>query len=628
LQTLTDTTLTGIKGKAGTFLDIRNNKLTVNIGSSQQYDGMIISSSPVLPYTNNTIRPEIIKDGAGTLTTSFYERNVGSGAVQSFQGNLTIKQGNIVSNSDFHMEGGGHLTFYANPNLLGSVSPLVLDVSKHSAVFKAGGVSGKELSTVHIYTGDNTTGWTTPSGTLTVGKILGNDKSDYTGLKASETDSLYYTLGLQDIYATNRHDLYVNLNVTGFAGVGNTYNTQAAGKFLDDARVTDLTNTGLAPLIQQLWAFGSNVTAVTDASGTVSDTVKAAQTTLPTLSRAERLSAVRGLLQQVAPDTIANGMFMGLDQPWRIAFDRLNLDSQMVYVAPPQGAPQPYRGQVIANMRNLWFTPTVQSVSARSDGNARKFGIDRPGYKLGFDKRVAQNTSVGFLLGYSAPKLHESDDRIEGSDFQFGLYGGSMVGNYIELKGFIGFGHQNFKSNRNIYANLPGYTPQSFVTHGRYDGDTFNFSFDISRPLFLGFSILRPTIGLDSEHAFRYAFTETGSPLAMKFDRSSLSRTRARFGLSLETTTLDRAIFTGRLGYSALLGGHDYAVASGVMVGTNVPAMSVRSVAVGKSFFEAGVGTKIFLNPVKTLALVGNYDATVGNRWAEHQAKAGFVYIY
>ncbi|MDR2704381.1 MAG: autotransporter domain-containing protein, partial [Planctomycetaceae bacterium] len=618
LQTLTDTTLVGIKGKAGTYLDIRDNQLTINIGSNQQYDGTIISSDPNPgTYTKNTIRPEIVKDGAGTLTTSFYDQNIGSGVVQSFEGDLTIKQGNIVSTSDFHMQGGSNLTFYVNPDLLGSVSPNILDVSKHSAVFLPGGITGKETSTVHVYTGDNTTGWTTPSGTLTVGKILGNDKSDYTGLRAATTDSLYYTLGLQDIYGTSRHDLYVNLNVTGFGGVGNTFNTQAAGEYLDNARITDLTKTGLAPLIQELWAFGSNVT---DSSALTSSA--------STLSRAERLVAVRGLLQQIAPDTIANGMFMGLDQPWRVAFDRLNLDSQMVYVAPPQGYPQQYRGQIIANMRNLWFTPTVQTVSARSDGNARKFGIDRPGYKLGFDKRVAQNTSVGFQLGYSSPKLREGDDRIEGSDFQVGLYGGSMVGNYIELKGFIGFGHQNFKSNRNVYVNLPGYSPQSLVAHGRYDGDTFNFSFDVSRPLFLGFAILRPTIGLDSEHAFRYAFTETGSPIAMKFERSSLSRTRARFGLSLETTTLDRAIFTGRLGYSALLGGHDYATASGVMVGTNVPAMSVRSVAVGKSFFEAGVGTKIFLNPVKTLALVGNYDATVANQWAEHQGLVGFTYIY
>jgi autotransporter-associated beta strand protein len=619
LQTLTDTTLVGIKGKAGTYLDIRDNQLNINIGSSQQYDGTIISSYPALPYAETmTSRPSIIKDGAGTLTTSFYNQNIGTGVVQSFQGDLTIKQGNIISTSDFHMEGNSNLTFYVNPDLLGSVSPLVLDVSKHSAVFLPGGRTGKANSTVHVYAGDNTTGWTTPSGTLTVGKILGNDESDYTGLKAATTDSLYYTLGLQDIYGTSRHDLYVNLNVTGFGGVGNTYNTKAAGEYLDNARVTDLTQTGLAPLIQELWAFGSNVTETSTLTATSTNT----------LSRAERLSAVRGVLQQIAPDTIANGMFMGLDQPWRVAFDRLNLDSQMVYVTPPQNYSQQYRGQVITNMRNLWFTPTVQTVSARSDGNARKFGIDRPGYKIGFDKRVAQNTSVGFQLGYSAPKLRENDDRIEGSDFQVGLYGGSMVGNYIELKGFIGFGHQNFKSNRNVYVNLPGYSPQSLVAHGRYDGDTFNFSFDISRPLFLGFAILRPTIGLDSEHAFRYAFTETGSPIAMKFERASLSRTRARFGLSLETTTLDRAIFTGRLGYSALLGGHDFATANGVMVGTNVPAMSVRSVAVGKSFFEAGVGTKIFLNPVKTLALVGNYDATIADRWAEHQVLAGFTYIY
>ncbi|MDR0705182.1 MAG: autotransporter domain-containing protein [Planctomycetaceae bacterium] len=623
LQTLTDTTLVGIQGKAGTSLDIRDNRLTINIGSNQQYDGTIMSSYPALPYSRSvTSRPSIIKDGAGTLTASFYNPNIGSGVVQSFQGDLTIKQGNIISNSDFYMTGNSNLTFYVNPDLLGSVNPLILDVSKHSAIFQSGGTTGKETSTVHVYAGENTTGWTTPSGITTVGKILGNDKSDYTGLKAATTDSLYYTLGLQDVYSgAGRHDLYVNLNVTGFGGVGNTFNTKAVGDYIDRARVTDLTKTGLTPLIQGLWAFGNNIT---DSSVLAANSINSTDT----LSRAERLTAVRGLLQQIAPDTIANGMFMGLDQPWRVAFDRLNLDSQMVYVAPSQGPPQQYRGQIIANMRNLWFTPTVQTVSVRSDGNARRFGIDRPGYKIGFDKRVAQNTSVGFQLGYSAPKLRENDDRIEGSDFQAGIYGGSMVGSYIELKGFIGFGHQNFKSNRNVYVNLPDYPSQSLVAHGRYNGDTFNFSFDVSRPLFLGFAILRPTIGLDSEHAFRYSFTETGSPIAMKFERSSLSRTRARFGLSLETTTLDRAIFTGRLGYSALLGGHDFATANGVMVGTNVPSMSVRSVAVGKSFFEAGVGTKVFLNPVKTLALVGNYDATVANRWAEHQALVGFTYIY
>ncbi|MGL4595144.1 MAG: autotransporter outer membrane beta-barrel domain-containing protein, partial [Thermoguttaceae bacterium] len=585
------------------------------------------------------------------LTSGFYNRDTDTGAVAAFQGNLTIQNGNIVSTTDYHMEGGNTLTFYANANTAGKVSVLTLDVGgtgtqsgTKQAVFLQGGTTGTENSTVSIFLGETgvSTAWNAPAGSVNVGRILGNDKSNYTGLVASTTDSLFHTVELQHVYSTGRHDLYVNMNVAGFGGVGNTVNTTAVGQNLDGVRTTDLTkNQPLAKLLADIWAAGSNIT---------DDNVKQ-----------QRLQTIRGLYQQMSGDTIANSVLLGLNQPWRNSFDRLNLDAQMVYMPGPCVPPQPqysqqppqysqypqpqYRGQAggILNMRNIWFTPTAQAVDIRSDDNARGAKIDRAGFQIGFDKRVAQNTSVGFMLGYSNPTMRSGDDRVTATDAQFGVYAGTMVGSYVEMKGFMGFGSQTYKSNRTVFlpndliipdSTWPtgmrpiGGTTRTLTAYGNSGGNTFNFSFEVSRPMFLGFSILRPSIGLDSEHSFRYSFDETGDAIAMRFGRSGVSRTRARFGLSLETCTLDRAIITGRLGYSTLLGGQDYVKQTGQFINVYAPEQTVHSVAVGTSYFDAGVGTRIFLNPYKTLALVGNYDASIADRWVEHQAEVGFSYVF
>ncbi|WP_353131287.1 autotransporter domain-containing protein, partial [Parapedobacter pyrenivorans] len=624
IQTLSDTTISTLSGRAGTFLDILDTTLTLDMDRDQVYDGLVYSSATWRSYDN---RPEIVKRGVGNFTSSFHEVASGSNPERGYYGDLTLEKGNIISKSDYIMADGSVLTFHVNPDANGAVNPITLDVRDYIADFSgARDGEGNDLDTSQrngitllVTLGESTTGWNMVSGSTIVAQVLGNGNSDYSGITVAETDSIFHSIytDLQANTDRNRYDMYVRLGVNGFAGVGDTYNTIEVGENLDRIRLLDLSNSGLQSLLQDMWAAGTNLEGEQ--------------------MRNQRIALLRNLYQQLSGDTIANGMYMGLNKPWENAFSRLNLDSQMVYIDPPQAG----GNRRIANMRNLWFTPTVQSLTARSDGNARRFGIDRPGYQIGFDKRVAMNTSIGFMLGYDTPKLHQGTDRITASNFQVGVYGGAMVGNYWEVKGFMGFGHQNFKSQRTVYYPddpvVPdghgGYRPiggsqRTQTAHGKYDGDTFNFSLELSRPLFLGVVILRPTIGLDSEHAFRYAFSETGDAIAMKFKRSSLSRTRARFGLSAETTTLDRAIFTGRLGYSCLLGGHDYATAQGQFIGIAADPQTVRSVAVGKSYFEAGVGTRIFLNPTKTLSLVGQYDASVADHWAEHRALVGLGLYY
>ncbi|MGL4594919.1 MAG: beta strand repeat-containing protein, partial [Thermoguttaceae bacterium] len=83
LQTLTDATITGLSGKAGTYLDIQDKTLTINNAVNQAYQGLIVSSS------NPVGQGTIVKQGVGTLTSGFYNRDTDTGAVAAFQGNLT-----------------------------------------------------------------------------------------------------------------------------------------------------------------------------------------------------------------------------------------------------------------------------------------------------------------------------------------------------------------------------------------------------------------------------------------------------------------------------------------------------------------------------------------------------------
>ena len=596
IMTLTDTTVDGLSGKAGTKLDIYGKTLTLNIGNDGTYNGAIVSTWSIPLNPKKSDYGEIVKEGVGTLVTNFEAYDSGGSMSSAFNGSVTLKEGGLKLNSNFTMAKGNDMTFYVNTNPDGSVTPLVFDISGHAANFKA-------LTNLNVFI-DDTTGWDTPNGRKIIGQIRGNDLSDYSGLTPMEYNSLFYGLGKDEVTAVGRRDLNVVMNVTGLGGLGGTANQSAVGQNLDGIRRTDLSNnTPMADILKKIWAKGSNLT-----------------------SSAERDAAadtIRGVYEELSGDVIANATFMGLDSPWKRPFDRLNLDSQMVFVHPQHRI---QRGQAVANMRNLWFTPTYQGVVVRSDSNAHGFKIERGGYQLGWDKRVAQNASVGLMLGYSSPTLHQNKDIVEASDFQVGLYGGAMVGYFIEVKGYIGFGHQNYKSSRTVDLRAIDLTTQT--GYATFDGDTFNFSLEVARPLFLGFAVLRPTLGLDSEHAFRYGFEESGDSVAMSFDRSSISRTRARFAFALETCTLERAIFSGRLGYSALLGGHDYAKTTAQFVGAYAAPQTIRSVAVGSSYFDAGVGCRVFLNQSKTLSLLGDYDASVANRWAEHRGVVGFQFVY
>ncbi|MDR3110890.1 MAG: autotransporter domain-containing protein [Planctomycetaceae bacterium] len=621
LKLESDATISGISGNSNTFLDVYNKTLTVDIAIDQQYKGAIISSAT----PNGSGR--FIKEGVGTLTTNFVDAN---GSNKSFGGSIEVRQGNLViETGDFNMlaTNEAELVFYVND--IGA-KPAVIDVKGGKAVF------GNQLSTMGVLGSgyDGTTlrvdvrdgsGWNLAQGQHTVGEIhaaAGSVYSDYTPdqlqknlgkgdsvLTPVEVNSLFYSVGKLVDETSQYSNLRVIIDVKGIGGVGYSRNQQQVGANLDAIRVGQ-TTTGIADIIKGIWETGSNITTEYDARN--------------------KRATINGILTALSGDTIANSMYLGLNNHnYRGAFERLNLDAQMYFTPPDAGyyQGQEYRGQVLSNINRIWFNPYTVSTDTRSDGNARSFGTSRQGFLLGYDRRIAQNASAGLLVGYSNPYMYQGEDRVRTSDFTFGAYAGAMIGYYFELKGYVGYGHQQYESTRVV--TYSAWDDPRQVADGRFSGDTFALSLELARPLFFGFCIVRPTIGIDSQHVFRGAYGETGDAIAMTVSQADFHQTLGRVGVSAETSTFSRFRLHGQMFFSFQLGGEDYATTTGQYVGIgSVSSQTARSVAVGSCSFDAGIGFDYYLDRSGSFALFGNYNGSSSARMILNDIEIGIKKVF
>lgn len=621
LQLNTDAAISGLTGKSGTELDIRDKTLAITTDQNYIYEGRIASYSP------NVGEGRLVKDGLGTLTTSLVAPR-GSGG-KSFQGSIEMKGGHLNVTSDLNMVNGSQknsLTFHVSDISWNNYSVInVLGSSGTGGTATFG--TGTQLNVIM----NDTVGWQLSQGEHIVGLVKGdvNSKySEYTNedleknlgsgdltLTPNSSNSLFYQVGKRIEEGTNYKNMKVVIDVTGFRGVGSNYNQSRVGANLDVIRTTPNIPSGMTELIKQLWAYGN--TDITD------------------VNYAPKRAVVNNVLSEISGDTMANAMFLGLSRPWKSPFARLNLDSQMMY-APAgyyrQTPREAYRGQQpIMNMSRVWINPFTTSMDVQTDDNARSYGISRQGFMMGYDRRIAQNASAGLVFGYSTPYLYQDDDRVRAADFQIGAYAGAMIGYFFELKGYIGYGHQNYESTRivDLTGIGLGLSDQRLAADGRFTGDTFAFSLELARPLFFGFCVLRPTLGLDSEHVFRGNFCERGDYIAQSFRNSDYHMTTGRFGASVETSTFDRVKFNGRMFYGFQLGGNDYAISQGQF--HNIPAIpgqTIRGVGIGTSYFDVGLGAQVYVNPAKTMMLFGDYDSSLTDNMCLNHVSLGFSFVY
>ncbi|MGL4942329.1 MAG: hypothetical protein ACRC46_03965 [Thermoguttaceae bacterium] len=343
---------------------------------------------------------------------------------------------------------------------------------------------------------------------------------------------------------------------------------------------------------------------------------------------AVRSANISRALNELTGDTHANGLLIASTRPWMEGYDRLRMDNEMYFVGQNYAAEsQAMRGQSarLARMNRLWITPSYTFDSLSSDDNARAASLGRTGFSFGLDRRIRHNATAGIMFNYNSARLKQDEDRVQGNDFGVGLYAGAMLGYYIELRSFLGCGFQNYESTRVFDTTFAGGNRQT--ASGRADGNSFGGSIEVARPLFFGLFIFKPTLGIDFTSYTRNAFTETGDAIRMNVGRTTYTRVSPRIGATWEAGTMNRLAVTTRLfaGYNL---GDDYITAQTQFATIGGPTQDIRSIALGRGFIDAGIGTRYYLNATRSMSLHGNADVISSKRSLAGAFSIGASWMY
>lgn len=476
----------------------------------------------------------------------------------------------------------------------------------------------------------NTANWQTRNGIeYKAARITVNGKME-TGAIDVAPSSLFYRSSLlidnaQGYAGATESNIYISAKLTGFGGLNDnlrgvanmgyrvTYlseNQMAVARNLDRARMAVVAGSPIAQVIQPMWNYG-------DAASFNGSRELGAD------EQIARINLLGNLMEQLSGDTHANAMYLGLYRPWTAPLSHVNLGAQMVFTGNPT--------KPLGNMNRVWITPTYTGTELKDDGNARSGGITRTGAQIGVDRRIAQNASAGIALGYHSAYLYQEDDRVQFCDLQLGAYGGAMVGNYFEVRSYLGLGLQTYDSTRIVNLAILGAGDDSQSAFGKADGCGIYFTTEFSRPVFCGPIIVRPTLAIDSETAIRKEFTETGDEVALRVGRTSFSRNRFRIGGSFETNPqpTSRVVLTSRIFYGVQLDGQDYARVDSQFDSVQAdPGQTIRSIASGFNYLDVGGGIKSHINKARTLTGILNYDGSFSEYSNTNTVALGLMYIF
>ena len=317
---------------------------------------------------------------------------------------------------------------------------------------------------------------------------------------------------------------------------------------------------------------------------------------------------VRSAYDQMSGDLLANSMMLGQWQTSRYGLNHLDLTDCGV----SQG-------------NGFWVDIVHQTTNFESDGNSGDYGISRSGFVIGSEERRVDVT-YGFFVGYSYPFLYDHGDKVTANDLQFGFYGGSKVGDVLDSKLFVGYGHQGYKSKRFITNEL--LVDQTSRIGGKYCGDSMSMALELGLPLGEGFFCVRPVAAIDSDLTWQYGFSETGSTgLELWHDRSFLNRSFVRTGLTAQLGSIHRCdtlSLQGRFYYGYQVFGDSYPESRNKFASeTGSDRMMIHGVDPGKDYVNLGLGLR--WNIDSTRAFYGDYDFNAMTRSTAHWGTLGFM---
>ena len=321
---------------------------------------------------------------------------------------------------------------------------------------------------------------------------------------------------------------------------------------------------------------------------------------------------IQAAYNQMAGDLRANSMMLGQWQTSRYGLNHLDLTNC--------GASYGSR---------LWLEIVHQTTNFNGDGNSGDYGISRSGFLVGSEERRV-DTTYGFFVGYSYPFLYDHGDKVEAGDLQFGFYGGSKVGDVLETKLFLGYGHQGYRSKRHITNELLIDTQNQYWDpriKGKYSGDSMSMSLEFGLPLSSGFFCLRPVLAIDSDLTWQYGFTETGTTgLELWHGRSFMDRSFLRTGLTMQLGSVEQCDTFSFLGWAYY--GHQVFSHSSPMTHSRFAKepvtnqMTFYGVDPGRDYVNLGVG--LCWNIDNSRSFYGDYDFNAFRRSTAHGGTFGF----
>ena len=267
----------------------------------------------------------------------------------------------------------------------------------------------------------------------------------------------------------------------------------------------------------------------------------------------------------------------------------------------------------------LWLTPYYAGSDVRGGGNAGSYNISQTGVMFGGHMDFGRHSAFGMVIGYSDPVLTQYQARYTANDYHIGFYGGTYVQCKYELKGYLGFGFQDYTTRRT--TGLAGVNQS-----GRTAGSNFAMSFELARPLDdeRG-GLWRPYLALDLNNVQQDAYREFGNASAFQYDDASLTKTFFRLGVNREINRNHWKIRSG-MAYSTQLGGQSTPESYERRTATS-QWYTQYGTDTGRDFIHGNVGLEYFLNCRRTTSLFSDYSIQASRRATDYLVTLGFRWL-
>ena len=270
---------------------------------------------------------------------------------------------------------------------------------------------------------------------------------------------------------------------------------------------------------------------------------------------------------------------------------------------------------------HLWVNPYYSGSNVGSDWNSDSYNISRTGVMFGGHANLGYHSALGVVIGYSDPVLTQYHARYTANDFHIGFYGGTYIQHTYELKGYLGFGFQDYTTRRT--ADFTG-VDQSVA--GRTAGSNFAMSFELARPLADEYGGLwKPYLALDLNSVHQDGYSEYGDAFAFQYSDASLTKTFFRLGMNREINRGNWKV-RGGLAYSTQLGGESAPASFERLAGTTY-GITEYGVNTARDFIHGNVGLEYFLNQCRTTSLFSDYNVRASKRETDYFVTLGLKWL-